>query len=177
MIKITSTHNQQLKLVAVRHAALPVSDKRLAEIYKKAIALSNARITRQALAMLLGIKASTVRDVVDIPFLRGVRDRPTKYQISDVVEYLQKLNPDQGNVWSEQYLSTRDTAELLSIRLNRKVSSKALVKRRERGSGPNWNHVTVKIIRYRLEDVEAWLNNVSTADIVCNQLHRITGEN
>lgn len=168
MIKISNTRNQQLKLVAARHTALPVSDMQLAEIDKKAIALSNACIVRPALAMLLGVKASTVRDVVDIPFLRGVRERPTKYQISDVVEYLQKLNQQQDEVWSERFLSTRNVAEMLSGRLGRKISLQSLVKRRGRGSGPKWIYITVKTVRYRFEEVEAWLEKVSTTEVVCN---------
>ena len=143
----------------------------LEELDKKALVLSRKRISRPNMAKLFGLKICTVRDAIDIPCLKGVRDRPTRYLISDVIEYLRSLNPGKEEVWSEKFLSTSDVAEFLTARDNRNYSIQALVKCRERGLGPGWIYVTARTIRYRIEDLELWRDNVVITDVVCNRLH------
>ena len=113
-------------------------------------------ISRIGLAKLFNVHECTVRDAVDIQPLAMVRRRPIMYRESDAIEFLKMLNDGQ-NVWSSQFLSTKNVASLLSDRLPKKVSENSLIKRRKTGYGPNWVFVTNTAVRYRIEDIESWI--------------------
>jgi hypothetical protein len=128
------------------------------------------RVSRRILSQLFGISEPTIRNSFDIPAFKGARGEPTKYQANDVTEHLMKLNQGLDDVWSKQYLSTRDAAAFISGRLNYSVSENMLAKYRETAAGPIFMRVTHRTIRYRIENLEIWIQQRRQIDKCCNGL-------
>ena len=128
------------------------------------------RVSRRNLSQVFGISESTIRNSFDIPSFKGARGEPTKYQPNHVTEHLQKLNEDLANVWSKQYLSTRDAAAFISDHLNYSVSENMLAKYRKTATGPIFMHVTHRTIRYKIEELQIWINVRRQNDQYCTQL-------
>jgi excisionase family DNA binding protein len=67
----------------------------------------------------------------------------------------QRQSPERAQ--HRQLLTTEDLAELL------KVSRHAVYQMRHRSEGPRWIRLDSRSVRYRPEDVEAWLEERAAA--------------
>ncbi|MBL8199859.1 MAG: hypothetical protein JNK40_02715 [Chromatiales bacterium] len=121
----------------------------------------NRQIKLTGLAEILQLQKDTVRRLGLRPDRYGARGREAKYLIDTVARELKQRNPDLVDVWPNKdgrFLTPIQAVQVLNeLRVGPLVNVQRLAKWRHEGRGPVYIRVTRKAIRYRREDLEAWV--------------------
>lgn len=143
-----------------------VTEDELWRIGEARIEQDRRRLSLSKLADIFQLKKTTVRRLDLKPAPRGLSRREARYELADVIAYIQGLNPDHIEVWPHKlgrFSKPEEVGWMLSTSAKR-VTPQKLAKWRFTGFGPVFIRVSSRTIRYRAEDINPWITETGWSE-------------
>ncbi len=117
------------------------------------------RIYMSELTNILKVTPAMIRSLGIRPILRGSRKAEAKYTLAEVQALISKRNPSLTNFWpADSYLTPQEAADLIGVLVA------TLANWRCHKRGPVYVIISRRCIRYRLEDINKWLQQDDNPD-------------